>query len=466
MEKIRIGFLPSHRNIFSRDWAVKMKERTLETLSKIDFIEVITPTAKMTSNGLVEDEDDAIKTIKLFSESKVDALLIGTMTFGEELPALSVAEAFKDKPILLFGTKEGPFKEGGSRNSDSFCGTLSISSGLCRRNIPFLFLGIIFPEESIFTDKVISFARTCNAVRSFNKTKIGIIGPRPYPFETCIINESNLVSEFGIRVVPISLLAISEEMKKIKDDEKKVRDIINEIKSKADCSLVNDSNLIKLAKMEVVTMRYVIEENLSSLALSCWPDIPNIMGVSSCLVVSRLTERGIPTACEADIHGALTMLIQYLLSFGNNVPHFVDWTIQNQVEENSFLSWHCGNAPMCLARNDEKIAIKENSTSSVTYGKENTEGTVEFQLKGGKVSLNRLVEYNGKFKMLITNGKVENKSMKLRGSWSWVKVNDLQKLYNKLVVEGFTHHVSMMYGNYSEPMIDLCDWLGIEKIII
>ena len=466
MEKVKIGFLPSHRNIFSRDWAIKMKERTLESLSKIKSIEIVTPTSKMTSSGLIENENDAKKTIKLFSESKVDALLIGTMTFGEELPILSIAEVFKDKPIMLFGTKEGSFTEDGSRNSDSFCGTLSISSGLYRRNITFLFLGIVFPEEKIFTDKVLSFAQTCSAIKGFVKTKVGLIGPRPYPFETCTINEANLVSKFGIRVVPISLLAISDEMDKVKDNEKKVRDIIDEVKSKADCSLIKDSRLIKLAKMEIVLLRYIMKEDLSSLALSCWPDIPSIINVSPCLVVSRLTERGIPTSCEADIHGALTMLIQYLMSFGDCVPHFIDWTIQSQVEENLFLSWHCGNAPMSLAKNGEKIIIRENSTSKVVYGEENTKGTVEFQLKGGEVSLNRLVEYNGKFKMLITNGKVEDKSMKLRGSWSWVKVNNLQELYKKLVVEGFVHHASMIYKNYSEPMIDFCEILDIEKIIV
>ena len=156
MEKLRIGFVPSCRNIFNRDWAIKMKERTLKALLKIDFIEVISPTFEKTSNEFVENEEDAKKTIELFSKLKIDALLIGTMNFGEELPTLSVAEVFKDKPIMLFGTKEGPFTDNGLRNSDSFCGTLSISSGLYRRNIPFNFLGIVFPEEKIFTDKVLN----------------------------------------------------------------------------------------------------------------------------------------------------------------------------------------------------------------------------------------------------------------------------------------------------------------------
>ena len=466
MEKIKIGFIPAHRNIFSSDWAINMKERTLQTLSKIDFIEVVTPTNEITTNGLVENEDDAKKTIQLFLDSKIDALLIGTMTFGEELPIMSIAEVFKDIPIMLFGTKEGPFKNDGCRSSDSFCGTLSISSGLYRRSIQFIFLGIVFPEESIFLKKLLSFTQTIVAVKGFQKTKVGLIGSRPYPFETCTINEANLIRKFGVRVMPISLLTIKDEMDKIKDNDKLVGHIIDEIKSKADCSLVKDSNLIKLAKLEIILMGHVTKENLSSLALSCWPEIPSIMNVSPCLTASRLTEKGIPTACEADIYGALTMLAQYLISFESAVPHFIDWTIQNQAEENSFLSWHCGNAPMCLVEKGGKIAVKENSSGSLAYGKEHTEGAVEFQLKSGIVSLNRLVEYDGKFKMLITNGEVKNKQMNLRGSWCWVEVNDLQNLYNKLVMEGFVHHASMVYENYSKPMIDFCEMLKIEKIII
>ena len=466
MERIKIGFLPSHRSVFNKDWALEMRERTIKAISKIDFIELVTPTDQLTSGGLVESEDDAKKIIKLFTDSNIDALLIGTMTFGEELPAVSVAESFSDKPIMLFGTKEGPFTQDGCRKSDSFCGTLSISAGLYRRGIQFLFLGIIFPEEDIFTEKITSFAQTSRAVNSFQKTTVGLIGPRPYPFETCTINEANLVYEFGIRVKPISLLMISDEMNKIKDNDKLVKGIIDDIKSRADCSSMRSETLIKLAKLELVLLEHVAKEELSSLALSCWPELPEIMGISACTVASRLTEKGICTACEADIYGALTMYAQYLMSCDKEVPHFIDWTIQKQDNKNSFLSWHCGNAPMCLAKEGEKIVIRENSVSSTVYGSENTEGTVEFQLKSGDVSLNRLVEYNGIFKMLITNGKVRNKSMDLRGSWCWVEVEDLEKLYRTLVMEGFVHHASLVYGDYSGPMTDFCDSLGIEKIIV
>ena len=65
--------------------------------------------------------------------------MIGTMTFGDEVSTLAIAQAFNDLPLLLFGTKEGPFNRDGARRSDSFCGTLSVSSGLTRRKMPVSF---------------------------------------------------------------------------------------------------------------------------------------------------------------------------------------------------------------------------------------------------------------------------------------------------------------------------------------
>lgn len=78
--------------------------------------------------------------------------------------------------ILLFGTKEGPFTADGNRLSDSFCGTLSASSGLYRWKIPFQFAGIVFPEESDFKKKIENFGRTCLAVDGFfsaRKVRLG-----------------------------------------------------------------------------------------------------------------------------------------------------------------------------------------------------------------------------------------------------------------------------------------------------
>ena len=109
MEPIKIGFVPAHREPFDEDWASKMRHRCLDAFPQIPQLEIIVPHEKLTKGGCVRDDGEAEKVIALFKEKDISGLIIGTMTFGDEVSALAVASAFRDKPIMLFGTKEGPF---------------------------------------------------------------------------------------------------------------------------------------------------------------------------------------------------------------------------------------------------------------------------------------------------------------------------------------------------------------------
>jgi len=464
LEKIKVGFVPCHREPFDEKWAVEMRSRCLRALSKIEEMITVVPDEELTKNGLVRDDSDAEKVIKLFREEGVDGIIIGTMTFGDEVSALSIASAFSEKPILLFGTKEGAFTPDGNRRSDSFCGTISISSGLYRRNIPFLFAGIIFPEEEAFLEAVRNFVRVCSIIKGFIGARIGLVGPRPERFQTCICNEDAMIENFDQSVIPVSLLDITEEANRLDDDDPEVQEIINGMKEEADLSEVNEEAVKKMAKLELVLKRFAEERNLSGMGIQCWTAMQEIYGISPCYVMGRLTDQGIMASCEVDIYGALTMLIQYLASLKTTPPHFIDWTIKHQEKDNVFLAWHCGNAPPSLACEGCKIRIREHSIISAAIDKEKCMGTAEFQLKPGVVTICRLIEHDGEFKMLITRGEIEKSDQELRGSWSWVKVQDLDLLYRVIVEEGFTHHASMIHGDYTKPIADACKLLGIEVV--
>lgn len=191
-----------------------------------------------------------------------------------------------------------------------------------------------------------------------------------------------------------------------------------------------------------------------------------VYGVSPCYCMGRLTDRGVMCSCEVDIYGSLTMLIQHLASMKTTPPHFIDWTIKHQEKENVFLSWHCGNAPPSLVCQGCLVTLQSHSILGEMLGLERSVGTAEFQLKPGLVTICRLVEYNGQFKMLVTKGKVETADQNLRGSWCWVKVQSLDKLYRTLVEKGFTHHASIIHGDYTKPIVDACKFLGIETVTV
>ncbi|HTY81657.1 MAG TPA: hypothetical protein VMB24_02645, partial [Dehalococcoidales bacterium] len=62
--------------------------------------------------------------------------------------------------------------------------------------------------------------------------------------------------------------------------------------------------------------------------------------------------------------------------------------------------------------------------------------------------------------------KIIASTQKLRGSWSWVEVPDLEELYATLVEEGFTHHASLIHGDHCNALVSACELLGIEAVVV
>jgi len=463
MDKIRLGFVPAHRYPYDEDWAVEMRQRCISALKAVTGVEIIVPGVGLIHNGLVRDDTGAKATIDLFAQRDVQGVIIGTMTYGDEVSALQVAERL-DVPVLAFGTKEGSFTPDGGRRSDAFCGTLAITSGLHRRHIPFSFLGIVWPEEEAFARGVETFARACAAVQGFVGARVGLVGQRTERSESGIIDEAALMRCFHQRVVPIPLPEVLATAAHWPDKEHHLLATLEEIKREAACGACREESLVKAAKLELTLQRYFQERELNAMAVSCWSDVPEQYGICTCSAQSRLTGRGMLAACEADVYGALTMLVQHRASLQATVPHLIDWTIGHQRAQDVFLAWHCGNAPVCLAADREQVVIREQAIMSQMVGPERSEGAIEFQLKPGIVTLSSLAECEGAFKMLITRGEIIPSEDHLRGSWAWVRVPDLSSLYRTLAEEGFAQHASMIHGDIADAVEAFCRFVDIEVV--
>ncbi len=464
---LKLGFVPLHRYPFDENWAIELKKRFIDILSREfgDIATIVYPLEKHTKMGLVTDDEDARNVVKLFKNEDVDGIILSTLTFGDELAGALVAEEFRGKPIIVFATKEPPVLPGGFRRSDSFCGTLSLASALYRRKIPFIFGGIIFPEDQEFRNAMDMFIRVTNIVKNFIGARIGIVGPRPERFETVTYSEAKMAEKYKQRIVNMELLEIVEEAKKLSDNDPRVIDIINDMSKSVDISKISREYILKLAKLEAILNKKVDEKKLSGLGIRCWTEIQRYYGISPCFVMGRLTDRGIMTACEVDVYGVLTMVMHYSASLGRTPPFFIDWTIRHKEKPNVFLAWHCGNMPPSLCF-PGTCNLAYHSIMYRDVGVERAYGTLEGRVKPGIVTISRLVEYDGEFKLFITRGRALDEPGPFRGSWVWVEVSDLDKVYRTLVEEGFIHHASMVHGDYVEPLVNAAKLLGIKTIVI
>ena len=301
MDTIKIGFVPAHRNSLSEDWASELRQRCLAVFNKIPCLEIIVPDESLTKRGFVRDEAEAEKVIKLFQSKGIDGLIIGTMTFGDEISINTIAAAFRHKPQLLFGTKENEVPSCGARTSDSFCGTLSISSGLHRRKIPFVFAGLVFPEEKEFQKYVSDFVGTCSVVKGFIGAKIGLVGPRPEPFETCIYNEDAMIKQFNQRVVPTGVSDLMNFTRGLKPGDPILKKIAKEMGAETDMSNSGAETGEKLARVEYALKQFAAQKGLSAMAIQCYSAMEMLFGVVPCYVMGRITTAGTMASCETDL---------------------------------------------------------------------------------------------------------------------------------------------------------------------
>jgi len=462
MQKVKIGFLPSHRVPFGEQWAADMRSRCLKAMAKVPGLEVVAPDEKLTQNGLVRNLQEARKALKLFKDNEVAGVIVGGMTFGHETSAVGVTISGlpKGTPVLHFATK-GMVNRDGTRPSDSWCGQFMITSALKRRGIVFEHLSTCFPEEPVFTEGVARFVRACAATQSFRGARIGQLGARPEEFESVWWDEASLQANFNQTVVPIDLADVFERLDKVKADEPEVKKATKEIEAGAEVPAQAKEFVSVLARMEIALLRLAQEKEMDALAVNCWTQVQKRYGICVCSVLGRLTDQGIPCACEVDVYGAASLLAAYAAGLKQTAPHFIDWTELHPEKENVWLAWHCGNAPPSACGAECRACLLEHSILPLSP----SWGTREFRLKGGPVSCCRLVEYDGWFTMFVGHGEVVDMKPEVRGSYGWVKVADAVDWERKMVEHGIIHHGVLIHDPaVADALESFCRFNGIEVV--
>ncbi len=481
---VRIGFVPSYRGGWGSisPWCLKMRADSLAAFTHVQGLEIVAPTTcpddpatidanhGYTPGGAIGGLEQAHAMAEYFQRQHVDGVIICALNFGDERSAAKIAEILR-VPVLLYATREPEAPAGPSlgRLSDSYCGTLSIASALYRRKIPFHYAGIFYAEEPEFLEEVKTFVQAAAVVKGMRGAQIGQVGLRPEGFETVGYDEAAMIQKFGQNVIYRDLSEIILAAQSYADEDAQVLEKVNTIRGEVAVVTIGSDWLLSAAKMELALEKFWQQSHLSALAMSCWPAVQRLMGGSVCALYGRMTGQNMLTACETDILGALSMLVNYNAALGETVPHFIDWTIQHRQDSNRFLAWHCGNAPVCLAADPSRTALRSRGDMQgvlpIREGDEQA-GLYQFQVKPGKVTLCRLAEYDNEWKMLIASGEIIPSSEELAGTWAWVEMKDHQKLYRTLVEEGFIHHASMIHGDQVKALLQACKFLDIQPVMV
>ena len=207
---------------------------------------------------------------------------------------------------------------------------------------------------------------------------------------------------------------------------------------------------------EVPPSRHWIAANeVDATAIQCWDSLEENYGCAPCITMSMLSDQLIPSACETDIAGAVSM---YVLSLASGQPAaLLDWNNNFAKERNKCVCTHCGNFPKGFAN-----APMELGTLGVLgrqLGSINTFGAVKAKVTSGDFSFFRIStdDNYGCIKAYLGEGEITNEPYGMDGCIAVTKVNNLQQLMRHICKNGYEHHVAMCRTHVADIIEEAID---------
>ena len=343
---VKIGFAPTRRSIFSAPDAIKFANLTRERLGElgVEFVDI----TDINEEGLLYQECDRIRIRDKFRAAGVDGLFIPHGNFGTEYECARLAKEL-GVPVLLWGPRDERPEPNGVRLRDTQCGLFATGKVLRRFRVPFTYMTNCRLTDPEFERGIKTFLAVCNVVKTFRNIRILQIAPRPYDFWSTMCNEGELLEKFNVQLAPIPMPELTAEMKRVKAEGVEVPKTVSYCRSCMKIE-VTDSELENVAALKVAMKNLCEKYGCKAVAIQCWNELQNQIGIMPCAANSLLNEEGIPCVCETDIHGAITALMVEAASLDGKRSFFADWTVRHPDNENGELLQHCGPWPISVAK--------------------------------------------------------------------------------------------------------------------
>ena len=443
MANVVLGVAPTRRSIFSAPDAVKYADLTRARLEElgVSFVDI----KDISEDGLLH----RVRIEKKFKEQGVDGLFVPHGNFGTEYEVARLAKEL-NVPVLLWGPRDERPDEDGIRLRDSQCGLFATGKVLRRFRIPFTYLCNCRLEDEEFERGIRNFLAVCNVVKTFRKTRILQIGPRPFDFWSTMCNEGELLERFQIQLAPIPMPELTAEIKRVREDKETIQEIMAYCRENFNVA-INEEELEMVAALKAAMKALAKRYGCNAVAIQCWNALQSEIGIMPCAANSLLNEEGLPVVCETDIHGAITAIMCEAAGMDEARTFFADWTVRHPDNENGELLQHCGPWPLSCA------ACKPTIGYPLAFSHP---GAVEAQAKLGDMTLCRFDGDNGEYSLLLGNAKgIEGPYTK--GTYVWVEVKNLKRLEAKIVEGPYIHHCVGIHKDVVPVLYEACKYLGI-----
>lgn len=441
MSNPTIAFIPIARTTFDIPLAEQVSQSAFEALSQLP-VKIIGSQIPITDIGASND------TSKAHAKSKPDLLVIFQATFADSSMVMSIAETV-DAPIFLWGIPEE--HSGGRLRLNSFCGINLAGHALTRAGFRYEHI-FAAPEDAQAHSKILTQARASHALNTIKGQRLGRVGENPDGFETCLFDSELIQEKLGIEIVQYDLEQdIFPKVKQVEAAEvEPVRAKVNEQVEGLD-ELDNEATNRSLGVFKTLE-KTAAEDKLSGYSVRCWPEFFTELGCAACGAMSLLSDQMTPCSCEADVNGTISQLMLQSLS---GEPAFGTDVVSLDSERDAVVIWHCGLAPLSLADPQKRRGVTIHSNRKLPL-------LFEFSLKPGPVTIARLSEASGEYRLVIGKAKMISGPMSFSGTSGLLHFKrPANEILDLIVSNGLEHHISLTYGDYLEELLALADFLDL-----
>jgi len=443
MEKTTLAVIVGNRDFFPDVLVTEGRRDILGVLDEMD-IEPVILAEDDTNLGGVETWEEAKKCAALFkaNQDKIDGILVVLPNFGDEK---GVADTIKlsglQVPILVQAYPDDLNQFNLERRRDAFCGKVSVCNNLRQYGYPFSLteLHTVYPTSDSFKADLKKFAGVCRVVKGMKNARLGAVGARPNPFNTVRFSEK-LLQAYGISVSTIDLSEVFGVANKLAEDDPKVKARLEEINAYVPTEGVPASALVKMAKLGIVLDDWMAANDLNGTALQCWDSIQQNYGVNACGLMSMMSDKLMPSACEVDITGVASM---YALQLASGKPSaLIDWNNNYGDDPDKCVLFHCSNWAKSFF---PAAKMAHADVLATTLGVENTYGAIAGRVPAGPMSFARIStdDRNGVIRTYVGDGMFTDDPLDTFGGRAVVEVPGLQKLLQYICKKGFEHHGAM-----------------------
>ena len=455
-----------NRGFFPPSLQASAREEMISVLTALGH-KVLALDASSTRHGAVETpaEGALYADFLAANRGKFGGVILCLPNFGDETGAVTALRE-ANVPILIQAYPDELSRMAPEVRRDAFCGKFSIMDVFCQYGVKFTALPphTVHPADRAFARNIDYFDRLCRVVVGMRKMVVGAVGARTTAFKTVRIDELALQRR-GITMETIDLSDVFHRITAVRPSDPAYRAKAEVLGAYSDWAGVPKSAFDKLVRLAVVLDALAQEFAMDAMAVRCWLEMQQQLGISPCVILSEMNDRGFPAACEVDVGNAVAM---YALRLAGGGPvACLDWNNNYGNDENKCILFHCGPVPSAMMTGRGRIA--DHAILANAVGQGCSWGCNTGRIAPCDMTFGSLLTENGSLKFYLGEGRFTDDPIPAEffGCAGVASIPDLQSALQKIGYAGYRHHTSVTHGHVAAPVRDaFTRYLGYDVTMV